>query len=280
MKYQELYEVTKQKLESAGVEDAGLDARLLLEYVCGTKRGDLFAHGDREVANSDSERLIQLAERRMKRVPLQHLTGTQGFMGLLFTVDENVLIPRQDTEILVEEAMKQLHDGMRILDLCTGSGCILVSLLHYSNGCTGVGTDLSGAALKVAAENAARLLTDAGAARFLECDLFDGVDGKFDIIVSNPPYIPTGEIPSLMPEVRDHEPRMALDGREDGLYFYRKIIPQATGFLERGGMLFLEIGMGQACAVRSLMEGAGFLEVEVVRDYAGLDRVVYGTYCG
>ncbi len=278
MTYREVFEKGEKALAEAGIEteEAALDARLLLEYVCGTSRSDLLAHGDREVAPEDMRLYEELTARRRERIPLQQITGQQSFMGLEFTVNEHVLIPRQDTEILVEEVLKNLHDGMRVLDMCTGSGCILISLLHYSNDCTGVGADISGEALQVAEENKTRLLGTGGAV-FLQSDLFENVEGQFDILVSNPPYIPSAVIETLMPEVRDHEPRQALDGAGDGLFFYRRITAESGGYLSGGGMLFFEIGYDQAEAVSRLMEEAGFLEINVVKDYAGLDRVVYGT---
>lgn len=274
MTYRELYETGKARLMQAGVEEAALDARLLLEFVCGTTRNDLLAHGDREVEAAQQERYSGLIEKRSERIPLQHLTGVQEFMGLDFLVNEHVLIPRQDTEILVEEVMKHLHDGFRILDMCTGSGCILLSLLHYSNDCVGVGADISEEALKVARRNAENLQKQQ--ADFVQGDLFENVEGKFEIIVSNPPYIRSDVIPALMDEVRLHEPVAALDGREDGLFFYREIIAQSKSHLCGGGQLFFEIGYDQKEAVTGLMEEAGFQNVTAVRDFAGLDRVVYG----
>lgn len=303
MTYGELYRRGRDALEAAGVPEAELDARLLLEWVCGTDRSDLLAHGDRERSAGEQEEYERLIAGRKGRIPLQHLTGVQAFMGLEFAVDGHVLVPRQDTEVLVEEALRNLHDGMRILDMCTGSGCILISLLHYSNDCRGVGADISGEALAVARGNAERLLGASACAwmrdgtevldgcgadfacagdrqgriSFMESDLFDGVEGRFDIIVSNPPYIRSGEIPGLMPEVREHEPVLALDGGEDGLAFYRRIVEGCRAHLCGGGMLFLEIGYDQGEAVSGLLAEAGFLEVAVVKDYAGLDRVVCGT---
>ncbi len=332
MTYQEIYNLGKQMLVDAGIEEASLDARLLLEFVCGTDRNTLLVHGDRTVTAEQEAKYRELLARREKRVPLQHLTGTQAFMGLDFTVNEHVLIPRQDTEVLVEEALKELHDGMHVLDMCTGSGCILISLLHYSNDCTGVGADISGEALAVARENAQRLLgcaalecpgeeevrqkvacEDAEAQRepaggsaeaqreannkratagesaavdefaeipryeFMQSDLFENVDGLFDMIVSNPPYINTDVIETLMPEVRDYEPKQALDGTADGLEFYRRIIRDSKKNLKKGGMLFFEIGHDQGEAVAQMMEQAGYLEVRVIKDYAGMDRVVSGV---
>ena len=281
MTYRECYEKGCYILNEAGIEESTLDARLLLEAVCGTDRNDLLVHGEQPVEPETEEKYFGWIGKRAGRIPLQQLTGEQDFMGLTFTVNENVLIPRQDTEILVEEVLKELHDGMRILDMCTGSGCILLSLLHYSNDCEGLGVDLSAEALEVAGRNVLKVLTPEKAehAHFLQSDLFEKVEGKFEIIVSNPPYIASAEIEKLMPEVRDHEPRMALDGTEDGLHFYRRIIKEAGKHLVNSGMLFFEIGYDQGQAVSELMRTGGYREVQVVQDYAGLDRVILGTYC-
>lgn len=281
MTYRECYEQGCRTLQAAGIEEATLDARLLLEAVCGTDRNDLLAHGEQQVMSQAEEKYLNWIRQRAEHIPLQQLTGEQDFMGLTFSVNEHVLIPRQDTEILVEEVLKELHDRMRILDMCTGSGCILLSLLHYSNDCEGLGVDLSAEALEVAGQNVLKVLTPEKAehAHFLQSDLFEKVEGKFEIIVSNPPYIASAEVEKLMPEVRDHEPRMALDGTEDGLHFYRRIIKEAGKHLVNSGMLFFEIGYDQGQAVSELMRAQGYREVQVVQDYAGLDRVVLGTYC-
>ena len=280
MTYRECYEQGCRTLQAAGIEEAALDARLLLEAVCGTDRNDLLVHGEQPVAPEAEEKYLNWIRQRAEHIPLQQLTGEQGFMGLTFSVNEHVLIPRQDTEILVEEVLKELHDGMRVLDMCTGSGCILLSLLHYSNDCEGLGVDLSAEALEVAGRNVLKVLTPEKAehAHFLQSDLFEKVEGKFELIVSNPPYIASAEVEKLMPEVRDHEPRMALDGTEDGLYFYRRIIEEAGKHLVSSGMLFFEIGYDQGQAVSELMRTEGYCDVQVVQDYAGLDRVVFGTY--
>ncbi|MBD5542221.1 MAG: peptide chain release factor N(5)-glutamine methyltransferase [Lachnospiraceae bacterium] len=298
MRYDEAYRYGGKRLEEAGISEAKLDAGLLLEYVCGTDRNTLLAHPEREVESEEEKSYVNCIEKREKRIPLQHITGTQNFMGLDFYVNQNVLIPRQDTEILVEEVMLHLHDGMSILDLCTGSGCILISLLQYSNDCAGVGTDFSGEALKLAVKNAESILEQKGIkvltenavpvnneVHFVCGDLFAPLDEaaaeteiKFDILVSNPPYIPTEVISTLEPEVAAHEPFMALDGREDGLFFYRKIIAGAGKYLNRGGKLFFEIGYDQGEAVSRLLEEAGFVDIEIKKDYAGLNRVVFGTF--
>ena len=275
MKYADAYRFGKEALTAAGIGEAELDARLLLETVCHTTRNDLLVHGDREVTQEEENQYRDWIARRASRIPLQHITGVQEFMGLEFLVNENVLIPRQDTEILVEEVLRELTDGSRILDLCTGSGCILLSLLRYSNDCVGVGSDISRKALDVARRNADRLGIRAD---FLCGDLFEEVEGRYDFIVSNPPYIASGEIEGLMDEVRLHEPLSALDGHEDGLFFYRRIVGECPDYLVRGGSLYLEIGWDQGEAVKSLLEKAGFHEVHVTKDYAGLDRVVSGIW--
>ncbi|MBS7239680.1 MAG: peptide chain release factor N(5)-glutamine methyltransferase [Acetatifactor sp.] len=279
MNYRECFEKGKGALADAGIEEAALDARLLLEHICGTDRNTLLVHGDRTVSPEEEKQYLDAVERRSRRIPLQQITGQQEFMGLPFWVNSNVLIPRQDTEVLVEEVLKHTHDGMQILDMCTGSGCILISILHYSNDCEGLGVDISSPALEVAEENAERLLSGRTgvSARFLQSDLFEAVDGKYDILVSNPPYIRSAVVDTLMPEVKDYEPRIALDGEEDGLVFYRRILSDCKKNLKKGGMLFFEIGYDQAEAVKGMMEQAGFLEVTVKKDFGGLDRVVFGT---
>lgn len=275
MQYQEIYRQGVSVLQTAGIEEAALDARLLLEEVCSTDRTALYAHGERKLTEMEEARYREKIGERAKRIPLQHILGQTEFMGLTFEVNKDVLCPRPDTEILAEEVLKHLHDGMRILDIGTGSGCILLSLLHYSNDCLGVGADISGKALRLAERNAERLGIEQAA--FVKSDLFQKVDGKFEVIVSNPPYIRSAEIEGLMPEVRDHEPRGALDGGEDGLFFYREITAKAKDHLPGGGMLFYEIGSDQGEAVKGIMEGNGFREVRVEKDFSGLDRVVSGV---
>lgn len=260
-------------LSRAGIAEADLDAWYLLEWVSGVSRGHYLAYPEEELT-SDQEASFQKAlAQRAERIPLQHITGEQEFMGLSFKVSDKVLIPRQDTEVLVEEALKYLKSGMKFLDLCTGSGCILLSLLHSCPGAEGTGADLSGEALQVAEENRQRLGIQA---ELIKSDLFEEIEGNFDMIVSNPPYIRSGEIDHLMEEVRLYDPRMALDGHEDGLYFYRKIAKESPRFLKSGGMLLLETGYEQGESVPQLLREQGFREIEVIRDLAGLDRVVIG----
>jgi release factor glutamine methyltransferase len=274
-KYRALYERGRARLSEAGITDAATDARLLLEYICGTSVDHMYAHGDEEVSEDKAEQYASVIEKRACHVPLQYITGSQDFMGLDFIVNEHVLIPRQDTEILVEEALKNLHDGMNILDMCTGSGCILLSLLHYSNNCTGTGADISQEAVSTADRNAARLGIQG--VKWVQGDLFEACPHeKYDMIISNPPYIKTDVIKELMPEVRDHEPYSALDGSEDGLLFYRKITAGAAGYLCGGGCLMFETGFDQGADVSKIMSDAGYRDIAVTKDYAGLDRVVCG----
>ena len=277
--YRELYNEGNSALSMALEEEreAQLDARLLLEHVCGTSLQTLLLDGERPVTDNEAELYRRLLKRRCSREPLAYILGKWDFMGLEFGVSSDVLIPEQDTENLVEEVMREVCDGDRILDLCTGSGCILLSLLNYSNGSTGVGTDLSEGAIAVAKENALKLgLSER--CDWKAGDLFEAVDPgeKFDIIVSNPPYIRSETIGELAPEVRIHEPRMALDGGDDGLHFYKRIIPEAADYLRTGGMLFLEIGYDQAEQVGALMKDAGYYEVRTIKDYGGNDRIVCG----
>ena len=273
MTLREAWNLGKKRLTAAEVPDADLDAWYLLEWCTGVSRSHYLAYPDEIISHDQEEQYRASLVKRERRIPLQQITGEQGFMGLSFYVNEHVLIPRQDTEILVEETAKFLRDGMQFLDLCTGSGCILLSLLHLKPGVEGTGVDLSPEALKVAEKNRERL---GAKAALIQSDLFDKIESAFDVIVSNPPYIKRAEIETLMDEVRLHEPYMALDGHEDGLYFYRKIAEEAPKYLRAGGGLFLEIGCDQGACVAELLRQQGFADVKVVKDLAGLDRVVEG----
>lgn len=273
MNRKEAYELGIKTLTEVGIGEAKSDTLLLLDAICHISRNDILVHGEVELDEDLVTAYKDALQKRCAHIPVQHITGVQNFMGLDFMVNEHVLIPRFDTEILVEEVMKFLHDGFSILDMCTGSGCILLSLLKYSNDCQGLGVDISANALAVANTNKEKLGIEAS---FIESNLFERVTDKYDIIVSNPPYIRSDVIPTLMEEVRDYEPLLALDGTEDGLFFYRKIVEESPDYLNGGGMLFFEIGYDQAEDVSLLMEEAGFKDVTVVKDFAGLDRVVYG----
>ena len=261
-------------LEQAEIMNAELDARYLLEHILQIRRVDFFLDRQREVSTEQQEAYMHKINLRATHVPLQHILGNQEFMGYEFLVNEHVLIPRQDTEVLVETALP-LVEGKRVLDLCTGSGCIIISLSKMGHLQQAVGVDLSEEALSVAKENARTLEADV---TFLHSDLFEQVTGVYDVIVSNPPYIETETIAGLMEEVRDHEPRMALDGGRDGLDFYRRIVQDSVSYLADGGYLCFEIGCEQGQAVRTLLEEQGFTECRIVKDLAGLDRVVYGQW--
>ena len=273
LKLQRIYKEGSAYLESRQIPDAQIDAWYLLEYVTGISRASYYGNPEKNISEEEAKRYWEYLEKRARRIPLQHITGSQEFMGYEFLVNEHVLIPRQDTETLVEEALKVVRPGMRVLDLCTGSGCVIVSILHNVSDVEGYAVDISKQALNVAKENAR--LNDVPVL-FEHSDLFDHVTGTFDVIVSNPPYICTDEIAKLMPEVRDFEPMEALDGKEDGLYFYRRITEESVAYLKPGGYLLYEIGHDQGEAVSSYMRENGFDEIEVIRDLAGLDRVVRG----
>ncbi len=275
MTYGEAYQMGYVQLENSEIKEAKLDARLLLEFICNTNRNDLLVHPEREITAEQEIKYFQCIERRATCEPLQYITGEQEFMGLTFLTDPSTLIPRQDTETLVEEVLLHLHDGMEILDVCTGSGCILLSLLKYSNDCIGVGCDLNPDAVLLAQKNAEMLGLDA---TFVQSDLFEHIEGKYDMIVSNPPYVETAVIETLDMVVKGYEPHTALDGGADGLDFYRRLVTQAKPFLRKEGMLFFEIGYNQAESVSRLLAEAGYIEVTVKKDLAGLDRVVYATY--
>ena len=279
MTIRELFAESLIKLETAQVPNARNDLYLLLEATCDISHSDFLLHPEMEVDSEKKVLFEKLLSERCKRVPLQYLLRETCFMGFSFLVNEHVLIPRPDTEVLVEAAQKSIRDGERILDLCTGSGCILISLLKLSKAAFGVGVDLSGKALEVAKENANKLLGESEERyRFLEGDLFEPIaDERFDVLVSNPPYIESAVIESLEPEVKEYEPHMALDGSTDGLLFYRRIARKAPEVLAEGGRIFLEIGYNQAEAVTELLAAAGFVQIEVIKDYAGLDRVVCAT---
>ena len=272
------------RLERAGDPEAGLDARRLLLEAFGLDTVHFLMNRMEQLEKTRAvERAAadyrQMIEKRSRRIPLQHILGSQECMGLTFKVNRHVLIPRQDTETLVEAVLEREKDtGKRILDLCTGSGCIAVSLKVMGKYGEVAASDLSEEALEVASANAERILGEAGEIRFFRGDLFQALPPgeTWDVIVSNPPYIPTGIIGGLEPEVRDHEPFMALDGDEDGLHFYRRIIGGAGERLNPGGSIYLEIGHDQAEAVTDMMSREGFCHVTVIKDMPGKDRVVCG----
>ena len=257
------------KLQQMEVPDADIDAWYLLSYVTGLDRAAFFLHGEEPMAEPDMIRYCDLVTKRGERIPLQHLTGEQEFMGLDFHVNEHVLIPRQDTECLVERVLPYV-DGKRVLDVCTGSGCIAIAIAKLGKPFIVHGVDISEEALAVARQNATELNASV---ELFAGDLMTRMDGQYDVIVSNPPYIPPSVIEGLMPEVRLHEPMLALDGGQDGLEFYRRIAGQAVTRLAPNGRLFLEIGCEQAAAAE-ILQKQGYREVQVFQDLAGKDRIV------
>jgi len=264
----------EEVLLSAGVPEAKVDAWYLFEHITGMNRASYFLRMEEKLEDDRIKEFERVVELRKNRIPLQYITGSQEFMGYSFLVSPATLIPRQDTEVLVEEVSKAAQ-GKRVLDLCTGTGCILLSLAKMCKLTRAVGTDISPEAIETAKKNAKRLSVEA---EFYCGDLFQAVqEERFDIIVSNPPYIPSADIEDLMPEVKEYEPRSALDGDADGLKFYREIIMNAERYLNRQGQIFFEIGCEQGADVSALLSEAGYQNIRVIKDLAGLDRVVCAT---
>ena len=262
-----------ETLAAAGREEAAQTARLLLCHVLNFNFTDYVLAREDLLSPRDAARYEELLTRRASGVPLQYLTREQNFCGLSLYVDERVLIPRQDTECLVEEVLRDGAGG-DLLDLCTGSGCIPLALLKHGNFSCALGADISVEALAVAEINRART----GLALSLrQSDLFSEIPERFDVITANPPYIESAEIETLSVEVREHEPRLALDGAADGLAFYRRLAAESGAHLKPGGRLYLEIGMSQGAAVASLLEAAAFSDIQIIRDLAGRDRIVKGS---
>lgn len=264
---------TREFLLSKGVANARLEAEWLLCDAMGVDRVGLYLQYDKPLNDAELSAFRTLVARRARREPLQHILGSQEFCGLDFEVTPDVLIPRHDTELLVSEAVTRRPDARSVLDIGTGSGCIAVSLLKRLPKATVTATDISEAALAVAGRNAEQ---HSAPIEFLQGSLFAPVAGRlFDLIVSNPPYIPTADIETLDQEVRDYDPRAALDGGSDGLHIYRSLIPEAVEHLNPGGWLLMEIGVGQAKDIVSLFRHTGsFCEPFIVRDSGGIERVV------
>lgn len=269
MTVREALRALQARLERAGVPDASVDAGLLLGYVMDMDHLMLRLESMRSVPQEALERLEALTLRREAREPLQYILGETGFMGLTFDVRPGVLIPRPDTEILCEEALRELKPGMRVLDIGTGSGALAVSIAAHCPGAQVTAVDISAQALEIARGNA---LKNGAQVRFLESDCFSAIEGeRFDLIVSNPPYISEEEMTQLMPEVLK-EPELALRGGQDGLDFYRRIAREAPAHLRSGGRLLFEIGWMQKDAVTALLrEHIG--EPFAFRDYGGNWRV-------
>ena len=264
-----------EKLKKAEVTDYVIDSRLLAEYVFHIDYYKLLVHPDMETDVKNAQIYNQLIEKRAAHIPLQHLTGNQEFMGINFKVNENVLIPRQDTEILVEEVIKYINSQERkvkVLDMCTGSGCIAISIDKLCDNAQVVGADISKKALEIAEINNKE---NSAGVDFIESDLFENIKECFDVIVSNPPYIESEKIEKLMPEVRDFEPRIALDGTKDGLEFYRNICNNLSRYLKEQGAVFFEIGYNQGSSVSKILNEQGFEKVKIIKDYSQNDRVVF-----
>ncbi|MGN0374969.1 MAG: peptide chain release factor N(5)-glutamine methyltransferase [Butyrivibrio sp.] len=274
MNHRQILAAAINELTAAGIEEASNDARILFEQAFSMSRTEYLVHAMEEADAGCTEAFDALIKQRALRKPLQYITGKAYFMGLEFNVDSRVLIPRFDTEILVEEALKYIKPGDEILDMCTGSGCIGISLGVLGKNCRVDCADISRDALYVARSNIA--LNAAENVTLIESDMFSDIDKKYDQIVSNPPYIKSSTVDTLMPEVLQYEPRLALDGTKDGLFFYRILAEKGPDFLKNGGLLMMEIGYDQAGDVVSLLQKNHFTDIKVIRDLAGLDRVVCG----
>ena len=265
-------------LADAGITDAEYDSFALLEYITGMDRTAYILNGSKSVPGDIAERYDAVIDRRSSHIPLLHITGQAWFYGRGFNVNSDVLVPRQDTEVLVSEALKVINAKDSVLDMCTGSGCIIITLALEKKLGRALGADISEAALKVASGNREKLGADD--VTFVKSNIFSDInvndDELFDVIVSNPPYIATGEIETLTEEVRIHDPYIALDGLEDGLHFYREITQQSMNYIKSGGWLLYEIGCTQAHDVSDIMSEYGYSNIKVIKDLAGLDRVVMG----
>lgn len=270
--YEELLKNGEKELLSSDINDAKLDAWYLFEYVTKMSRAVFFLERNKIASEKEVNEYRQVIEKRKEHIPLQHIIGIQEFMGLDFFVNENVLVPRQDTECLVENVLPYVKNK-KILDMCTGSGCIIISIkkLGDTDDCTGV--DISEKALEVAGKNAVSNKVNIS---FIKSDMFENVTGKYDIIVSNPPYIRPEVIKTLEPEVREHDPMLALDGGADGLLFYRILAKEGKKYLTDSGMIFMEIGYDQGRTVKKIFESEGFKDVVIKKDLCSNDRVVIG----
>ena len=263
-----------------GVESPRLDAELLLGRALGATRIQMIVDAKRPLRGEDLGRFRDLVKRRRAREPIAYILGEREFHGRAFLVDPRVLIPRPDTETLVDVALERTRGrsmSMRALDLCTGSGCVAITIARERPTSLVFATDVSDDALAVARGNALRLGAYNVALR--SGDLFGAVDAsrRFDLVTANPPYVPAGEIASLQPEIRDHEPLLALAGGDDGLSLVRRIVAEAPAHLTDGGVLALEIGYGEAAATVEVLRAAGLVDVTVRRDYARIERVVSGV---
>lgn len=269
----------KRRLESAGVDSPVIDARLLVEAAAGATRADIIADPHRALTDAQRTELESYLVRRERREPVSQILGVKGFWKIMLRVTPAVLTPRPETETILDVVLAEFPEGrrFRVLDLGVGSGALLLAILAERPAAIGLGVDVSEDALAVARENAANLGLAARTA-LMRGDWTSGLGGEsFDLVVSNPPYIPTGDIASLPPEVRDHEPRLALDGGPDGLDAYRRLAEEMPRVLVAGGRFAVEIGYDQGKAVAALFTAAGVEQVRVVRDLGDRERVVTGV---
>ena len=269
----------KDRLKDAGIDQPSIDARLMLEVAANVTRTEIVTDPYRELTTEQQATLEEYLSRRARREPVSHIIGRKGFWKILLQVNKNVLTPRPETEVIVDEVLKAFPEQMpfSMLDLGVGSGTILLAVLAERPAAKGLGVDASAEALAVARDNAASLDLNNRAA-LMHGDWTAGLgDGGFDVVVSNPPYIPTAVIDTLEPEVRDHEPRLALDGGDDGLDAYRLLAPEILRVLKPGGMFAVEIGHDQSKAVEALFKTAGAQQVKTIKDLSTHDRVVIGV---
>jgi release factor glutamine methyltransferase len=272
----------KSILKEKNIESWAIDAQVLLMYVTKFTKVKLFSHNKQLLNDDECNYYRQLINKRSEGYPVQYITGIQEFMSLDFIVNSYTLIPRADTEILVETLLEvsKKQDIKRIMDIGTGTGCIPISLAYYNTAMKAIAIDISDGALEVARKNADKHRVS-DKIEFIKSDLFENLSdewiGKLDAIVSNPPYIRQEIIPSLMREVREYEPITALVGGIDGLDFYRKITKQGYQYIRQGGFLLYEIGYDQATQVTGIMQQQGFVNIQIIKDLAGLDRVVIGN---
>ncbi len=265
------------RLRAAGVDDPARDARVLLAHAARIEASRVTLIAPEELSHEVSERYDQLVSLRAIRVPVSHLLGEREFYGRRFRVSRDVLDPRPETEILIEAALSAPFD--HLLDLGTGSGCILITLLAERASASGVGVDLSEAACLQASANAVQHQVQARA-EIQQSDWFESIEGQFDLIVSNPPYVSLSEMNDLSPEVREHEPRMALTDEGDGLGAYRRIAADVPDYLVPSGRVLVEIGPTQGHAVAALLQAAGLAETRIIPDLDGRDRVVLARMPG
>jgi release factor glutamine methyltransferase len=271
-----VWKAAQARLKAGQIDSPAIDARLLLEAAAGASRTDILTDPYRAVGEDQRQAYEAMIDRRLRREPVSRIVGKKGFWKIMLNVTPDVLSPRPDTETILDVALLAFapHESFSAIDLGTGSGAILLALLSERTAASGVGTDISSEALAVARENAANLDLN-GRATFLRTEWAAGfADHSFDLVVSNPPYIPTDHIQTLDPEVRDHDPHLALDGGPDGLQAYRDLAPEVMRILKPGGTFAVEIGWDQGPQVKALFEAAGFADVKVVKDLSNRDRVV------